>query len=132
MRSDPSFYGYGNVTVIEYNNKKYFMAHLSRGPNNIQELIKKQNAAAKLNAGSQTNIKPGQVVSIPPGSGIRLEPVEKSKKPEGGGYVSPKGPNKSKLNNLTQYFDGEGMTDVIVINNTQPIIVSGPTRYIRR
>ena len=33
---------------------------------------------------------------------------------------------------LTQTFDGEGMTDLIIINNTQPIVVPGPTRYIRR
>jgi len=123
------FYGYGNVTVIEdAAGRKFFLAHLDSGPSNIKKLRQLQS---KPPAGG-TNIKPGQVVSIPPGSGIRLEPVEKSGKPEGGGYVSPKGSNKSKLNNLTQYFDGEGMTEVIIINSTQPIIVPGPTRYIRR
>ena len=40
--------------------------------------------------------------------------------------------NIKRSNDLTQFFDGEGMTDVVIINSTQPIIVPGPTRYIRR
>jgi|14BtaG_2_1085337.scaffolds.fasta_scaffold00067_9 hypothetical protein len=47
-------------------------------------------------------------------------------------FSSGKGDGLRRSEQLTQTFDGEGMTDVIIINNTQPIIIPGPTRYIRR
>jgi hypothetical protein len=56
----------------------------------------------------------------PAGGGPIIEPVKRP------GY------GKGGLDMLTQFFDGEGMTEVLVINSTQPIIVPGPTRYIRR
>ena len=62
------------------------------------------------------------------------ELVKKQKK-QGQGPVTPlkqTGYGKGGLDMLTQFFDGEGMTEVLVINSTQPIIVPGPTRYIRR
>jgi len=62
------------------------------------------------------------------------ELVKKQKK-QGQGPVTPlkqPGYGKGGLDMLTQFFDGEGMTEVLVINSTQPIIVPGPTRYIRR
>ena len=62
------------------------------------------------------------------------ELVKKQKK-QCQGPVTPlkqTGYGKGGLDMLTQFFDGEGMTEVLVINSTQPIIVPGPTRYIRR
>ena len=56
----------------------------------------------------------------PSGGGVNITPVKQP------GY------GKGGLDMLTQFFDGEGMTEVLVINSTQPIIVPGPTRYIRR
>lgn len=125
------FYGYGNVTVIEdATGRKFFLAHLDKGPNDIQKLRQKQSKPA-----GGTNITPAQVIPVPPG--MTLEPVRKPKgygKEPGGGAsnIKSKGPDRSRMNNLTQFFDGEGMTEVIIINSTQPIIVPGPTRYIRR
>jgi len=74
---------------------------------------------------------------------IQLGAPVTTKPGEGGSSVTPLTPFQKKhfsggkggltrAEQLTQTFDGEGMTDVVIINSTQPIIVPGPTRYIRR
>ena len=98
--------GYGkSIMIQDENGNNYIIGHLSAGPD---------------------------PASLQPPSG----------QPPSGGGGGTRGPNitplkqpgygKGGLDMLTQFFDGEGMTEVLVINSTQPIIVPGPTRYIRR
>ena len=98
--------GYGkSIMIQDENGNNYIIGHLSKGPD---------------------------PASLQPPSG----------QPPSGGGGGTRGPNitplkqpgygKGGLDMLTQFFDGEGMTEVLVINSTQPIIVPGPTRYIRR
>jgi len=120
--------GYGNALVIvDSNGKKYLLGHLDSGPSRS---TKQKIDNLKAKAGGGNNIPPNQVTPVS-GSGIQLQPLTPYQKSlytgnkDGGG-----GPMRH--DQLTQTFDGEGMTDIIIINNTQPIIIPGPTRYIRR
>ena len=97
--------GFGKSIMIQDDQgNNYIIGHLSKGPD------------------------PATLQPSGPSGG----PGSKSYGKGGATYVMPKKPSRSKVDNLTQFFDGEGMTDVLIINSTQPIIVPGPTRYIRR
>ena len=109
--------GYGNALIIVGpDGKKYLIAHLESGPSRATkaEITRLQ----KPSGGS--NIRPAQVVPLPPG--LQLTPFQKEHLSGGKG-----GPMRH--DQLTQTFDGEGMTEVIIIKSTQPIVVP---RYIRR
>ena len=71
-----------------------------------------------------SNIKPAQVTPLP--QGMSLTPYQKQH------FSGGKDGGLRRSEQLTQTFDGEGATEVIIIDSTQPIIVPGPTRYIRR
>lgn len=93
--------GYGNrVFIQDKNGTTYSLNHLNSGPSNLNELIKRQQ-----NAGQGPTKKPTpQIVPISSGP-------------------NTKSYGKGGLDMLTQYYDGEGMSEVIIINSTQPIIV---------
>ncbi len=102
------------------------LAHLNAGPTNVTELVKRQQAK-QAQGTTPTNIAPAQVIPTS-GSGIQLQPLTPFQKKH---YSGGKGPMRH--DQLTQTFDGEGgMTEVIIIKSTQPIVVPGPPRYIRR
>lgn len=111
--------GYGNRVIIEApDGGIYSLNHLNAGPKNLSELLSTQNnqGQGKNVSNGVRPISPAQVIPLPPG--LRLEPVNispsKNNKKAGG---------KGGIDMLTQYFDGDGMTDVIIINSVQPIIV---------
>ena len=116
--NDPD--GYGNsLIIVGPNGKKYLIAHLESGPSRATKA--EIERLQKPSGGS--NIRPAQVVPLPPG--LQLTPFQKKH------FSGAKG-GPMRHDQLTQTFDGEGMTEVIIINSTQPIVVPGPTRYIRR
>ena len=109
--------GYGNRVLIEApNGAIYSLSHLNAGPNNINALVKKQQSK-----GRGTNIKPAQVIPLPPG--VTLEPVVAPVNRKGYGRGGP---------DLTQTFDDSGGGGLVMIMAQQPVIVPGPTRYITR
>lgn len=71
-------------------------------------------------------IKPKQIIPVPEGLLEPLTPYQKQH------FSGGKDGGLRRSEQLTQTFDGEGATEVIIINSTQPIIIPGPTRYIRR
>lgn len=62
MGTDATFDGYGNVVVVEYGGRTFFLAHLNSGPANLKELLKKQNEEfqkqqqQQQNSGLQVNV----------------------------------------------------------------------------
>ena len=95
--------GFGNnIKIKDKNGNFYIIAHLSKGPD-----------------------------PVPPSGGPSRPAVQSLTPYQKSLYTGNKG-GPMRHDMLTQTFDGEGMTDLIIINNTQPIVVPGPTRYIRR
>lgn len=111
---DPKGYG-NNIVIQDRNGNFYILGHLSAGPESVEQFRQRQikeapNSENKLDPGKQGPViepKGGPIVNIP---GLKV--VNKSEKYGKGG-----------LDMLTQYYDGEGMSEVIIINSTQPIIV---------
>jgi len=93
------------IKIKHKNGNFYIIAHLSRGPDPVQPSGGSHRPAVQPLTPYQKSLYTGN-------------------KNGGGGPM--------RHDQLTQTFDGEGMTDLIIINNTQPIVVPGPTRYIRR
>ena len=119
--------GYGNrVEIVAPDGTTYMLAHLNAGPTNVTELVKRQQAQ-QAQGTTPTNISPAQVIPTS-GSGIQLQPLTPFQQK----HLSGGKGGLRRSEQLTQTFDGEGMTEVVIIKSTQPIVVPGPPRYIRR
>lgn len=118
-----------SVDFYEPNSRRGEVTPKYSGAYRLQSLIinhaNKDAKTLQLNAPAQTikgygGIRPEQVVPVPPG--LTLTPFQKKHFSGGKGGLR-------RSEQLTQTFDGEGMTEVIIIKSTQPIVVP---RYIRR
>lgn len=126
-----------SVDFYEPNTRRGQVTPKYSGSNRLSNLI--VNHANKdvknIQLGSPAPAPPGGGRRIPSrqviptsGSGIQLEPLTPFQRK----HLSGGKGGLRRSEQLTQTFDGEGMTEVIIIKSTQPIIVPGPTRYIRR
>lgn len=108
-----------------------------------QNLTPKQKSSMFQKSGMSPTAANALSSAKPPGGGRRIQSKQIIPAPEGllepltpfqlQHFSGGKGRGLRRSEQLTQTFDGVGgATEVVIIKSTQPIVVPGPTRYIRR